>query len=452
MSSREHEHLSDLTQLRFLVIDEADRMVTQGSFPQLTSILENIREANPSLEDILEDVDDSSQDDDDELRLRSLPGVKGESKVAMLNDNILKMIKQQSTGAELALPDSDDESQLSDVEVHSTTSQKSNSSDENEVVKRQTFIFSATLTLFPSSQDTTNIKDPRRKKQDKIPVALAEILDKVGAQGETKVVDLSNSFVKNPLSKSKEHQKDAAPTTARREFNLPPGLSLYQIRCTQRHKDSHLYSFLTTTKQGNAGPCLVFCNSVGAVKRVGETLKTLGLPTRMLHAHMQQKARLGAMESLSKRNARSVVIATDVAARGLDIPAVATVIHYDVPRAADLFVHRAGRTARGMGENAIGWSVSLISAAEDKNHRFICESILGEGKRQFDEAPMDGRLLSSAQERVNLASKIVSHSDIELKTNKHNQWFINAAKEAELDLEDDMLDDDIINKGDQKIG
>lgn len=58
--------------------------------------------------------------------------------------------------------------------------------------------------------------------------------------------------------------------------------------------------------------------------------------------------------------------------------------------------------------------------------------------------------MSSAQEIVDLASKIVSHSDIELKTNKHNQWFINAAKEAELDLEDDMLDDDIINKGDQK--
>jgi ATP-dependent RNA helicase DDX24/MAK5 len=167
---------------------------------------------------------------------------------------------------------------------------------------------------------------------------------------------------------------------------------------------------------------------------------------------MQQKARLGAMESLSKRNARSVLIATDVAAHSLDIPAVATVIHFDVPGAADLFVHRAGLTARGMGENAIGWSVSLISADEDKNHRFICESILGEGKRHFDEAPMDGRLLSSAQERVNLASKIVSHSDIESKTNKHNQWFINAAKEAELDLEDDMLDDDIINKGDQKIG
>ena len=113
----------------------------------------------------------------------------------------------------------------------------------------------------------------------------------------------------------------------------------------------------------------------------------------MLHVHMQQKARLGAMESLSKRNARSVLIATDVAAHSLDIPAVATVIHFDVPGAADLFVHRAGLTARGMGENAIGWSVSLISADEDKNHRFICESILGEGKRHFDEAPMDGRLL-----------------------------------------------------------
>lgn len=55
------------------------------------------------------------------------------------------------------------------------------------------------------------------------------------------------------------------------------------------------------------------------------------------------------MESLQKMENRAVVVATDVAARGLDIPSVATVVHYDVARKVDDFVHRAGRTAVGNG-------------------------------------------------------------------------------------------------------
>ena len=50
MSSGEHSHLANLKQLRFLVIDEADRMVSQGNFPQLESIFDKIQQANPSLE------------------------------------------------------------------------------------------------------------------------------------------------------------------------------------------------------------------------------------------------------------------------------------------------------------------------------------------------------------------------------------------------------------------
>lgn len=54
---------------------------------------------------------------------------------------------------------------------------------------------------------------------------------------------------------------------------------------------------------------------------------------------------MSALESINKPKSRSVVVATDVAARGLDISAVATVVHYDVPRRIDTFIHRAGRTA-----------------------------------------------------------------------------------------------------------
>ena len=58
-----------------------------------------------------------------------------------------------------------------------------------------------------------------------------------------------------------------------------------------------------------------------------------------------QRARFKAVESLKHPKKRVIVVCTDVAARGLDIPTVATVVHYDVARAVDTFVHRAGRTA-----------------------------------------------------------------------------------------------------------
>lgn len=450
MSSGEHEHLSDLTQLRFLVIDEADRMVSQGSFPQLSNILQNVRLANPSLED-MEDSE-SEDDDEDECLLKGLPGVRGEAKVSMLNDDILKMIKEQSRGENPTIgEDTDAKEDSSIAEEDSDTSRSSEDDELEEPVKRQTFIFSATLTLPSSSQEnSTSARSNKGKKRNSnlsVDGAIAEILEKVGAQGETKIVDLSTEIKKDTIQSTRK-QKDADAST-KKEFILPPGLSLYEIRCTQKHKDSHLYSFLTTTKQGCSGPCLVFCNSIGAVKRVGETLKTLGLPARMLHAQMQQKSRMSAVESITKSKSRSIVIATDVAARGLDIPSVATVIHYDVPRATDLFVHRAGRTARGMGQNAIGWSVSLVSAPEEKSHRLICGRVLGGEKTHFDNAPMDGRLLSIAHERVNLATKIVACASAESRTNKSNQWFINAANDADLDVDENMLDDGLVGGNDR---
>jgi superfamily II DNA/RNA helicase len=76
----------------------------------------------------------------------------------------------------------------------------------------------------------------------------------------------------------------------------------------------------------------------------------------MSHSHcfaaklIIQRQRLKAVESLKDpKKGRTIVVATDVAARGLDIPSVATVVHYDAARNVDGFVHRAGRTAVSSG-------------------------------------------------------------------------------------------------------
>ncbi len=109
-----------------------------------------------------------------------------------------------------------------------------------------------------------------------------------GARGETKIVDLSNTKSKGEMAKSRDDTRKAIVNEPSVATSLPSGLTLCEIRCAQRHKDSHLYAYLVTTRQGSSGPTLVFCNSIAAVRRVAETLKTLGLPVRMLHAQMAQ--------------------------------------------------------------------------------------------------------------------------------------------------------------------
>ncbi|CAB9527279.1 dependent RNA helicase [Seminavis robusta] len=375
-----------------------------------------------------------------------------EAKVVMLSDDVLAMMQKQKDG-EVPEPldeDEDDEEDDADVDANDAEDELFEEEVPNTArrpVYRQTFVYSATLTLPPSA---TYIPSKNKKKRmfnlKGVQGAIEEILDKARARGQTKVIDLSNSKkqakfnekilqAKETSKKETKHNKREEQIAPKRTFNLPPGLKLLELKCTQMHKDSHLYAYLVTTREGAAGPCLVFCNSIKGVRRVGTTLKLLGLPVRVLHANMQQRARFKAVESLQKGE-RAVVVATDIAARGLDIPNVTSIVHYDVARKVDGFVHRAGRTARGMGENAVGSSLSLIAPADEKAHR----KIVGELNATIHRVPLDSRLLTAAQARTNLASKIVAAESIEGKAQQTNDWFMKNAEEAGLEVDADVLE------------
>jgi hypothetical protein len=90
---------------------------------------------------------------------------------------------------------------------------------------------------------------------------------------------------------------------------------------------------------------------------------------------------------------------------------------------------------RGVGDQAVGCSVSLVASGEDKFHSKIVKAL----NLTFADVVMDGRLLSGAQERVNLASKVAAVEDFERKTQRDNQWFKEQAAEAGLEVDDDLL-------------
>lgn len=90
---------------------------------------------------------------------------------------------------------------------------------------------------------------------------------------------------------------------------------------------------------------LVFCNHRDAVDRIAETLTNKGVANTSFHGGLQQEDRERAL--LKFRNGSSrILITTDLAARGLDIPEIGAVVHYQLPEKEDAFIHRNGRTAR----------------------------------------------------------------------------------------------------------
>ncbi|CAK7268102.1 ATP-dependent RNA helicase [Sporothrix epigloea] len=132
------------------------------------------------------------------------------------------------------------------------------------------------------------------------------------------------------------------------------------LQCDAMEKDLYLYALLLLLGKKRT---IIFTNSIDAVRRVTPLLQKLELPAVALHSTMAQQARLRALERFkaSQHVRGSILVATDVAARGLDIPGVDAVIHYNVPRTADFYVHRSGRTARA---NMAGVSILMCGPKE----------------------------------------------------------------------------------------
>ena len=89
--------------------------------------------------------------------------------------------------------------------------------------------------------------------------------------------------------------------------------------------------------------------------------------------------------------------------------------------------------------------MSLVAAGEDKSH----SQVIAKLKAQFENVVLDGRLLSGAQERVNLATKVVEAERIQSKSQRENAWFRDKADEIGVELDDDMVDDGLAG-GDER--
>ncbi|RMD41631.1 hypothetical protein DV735_g3497, partial [Chaetothyriales sp. CBS 134920] len=225
---------------------------------------------------------------------------------------------------------------------------------------------------------------------------------------------------------------DANPTS-----NMAAQLNEFIVECGTMEKDLYLYA---TLLQYPGLKTLVFTNSISSVKRLTPLLQNLAQSTFALHSSMAQKARLRSLERYTSSTGlnRGVLVATDVAARGLDISDVDLVIHYHVPHTADMYVHRSGRTARA-GKS--GKSVILCSPEELAPTTRLIAKVHGEG-RTPEVWAVDRDIIKHIRPRMQLARAIVEAEQAKGKVNSKDNWLRSAAEELGVDYDSDEFEEE----------
>jgi len=211
-------------------------------------------------------------------------------------------------------------------------------------------------------------------------------------------------------------------------------LTQTKVGALPNEKDAILYLLL----RSRPGRVIVFCNAISAVSRLRATLQLLGVDLCALQGSMQQRARLKAVDRF-RSSERCVLLATDVAARGIDVPGVDYVVHYQLPRSAEVYVHRSGRTARAA---LSGLSVALVEPADQKAYRRLCFEMGNADGLPELELPL--AMLPKAQELVSIARQIDKSVHRERRDGANERWKQRIVDELELPSEsEDEIDDDV---------
>ncbi len=158
---------------------------------------------------------------------------------------------------------------------------------------------------------------------------------------------LSHSIMKNAKSVSVEHDEEK------------PNIVQTFYKSSERDKNADLLKLLL---HHQAASCIIFCNMKVTCDEVADYLYNAGLHAVALHGDMEQRERTEVL-TLFSNGSISILVATDVAARGLDIKDLDLVVNYDLPNQSEVYVHRIGRTGRA-GKSGI--ADALYTSREEK--------------------------------------------------------------------------------------
>lgn len=207
-------------------------------------------------------------------------------------------------------------------------------------VSRQTLLFSATLPKSLVDFAKAGLQEPKLVRLDtesKISSDLKMAFFSVKqAEKEACLLNLLRDVIKVPFGSTHTQTDENAPEKRRK------GKSRHPEQFTAPHQT------------------LIFVATKHHVEFVMNLLTTAGYAVSHIYGSLDQTARTYQMDQF-RRGVTSILVVTDVAARGIDIPVLENVVNYDFPQGARVFVHRVGRTARAGRQ---GWAWSFITNAE----------------------------------------------------------------------------------------
>jgi ATP-independent RNA helicase DbpA len=163
-----------------------------------------------------------------------------------------------------------------------------------------------------------------------------------------------------------------------KDINSRPDLKIKTVLSEAADKLETLFSLICKLGSGSA---LVFCNHREAVDRISALLWDMGLDHGVFHGGMEQEDREKALLKFRNGSYR-LLITTDLASRGLDIPEIDHVIHYQMPHNEEAFLHRNGRTAR---MHSSGTAYVILTEAEQPS--FLSDNLEVENLPEKDVIP-----------------------------------------------------------------
>ena len=191
---------------------------------------------------------------------------------------------------------------------------------------------------------------------------LEAILDALPSERQTAL--LSATMPPRIGAIAERHLSDPVRVTIRRDASAAgsiPRVRQVAYVVSRQHKLSALGRVLDMEDPSSA---IVFCRTRGEVDQLSESLASHGYRAQALHGGLSQEQRDRVMKRF-RDGAVELLVATDVAARGLDIESVSHVVNYDVPSSPDAYVHRIGRTGRA---GRAGVALTLV---EPREHRYL---------------------------------------------------------------------------------
>ncbi len=170
---------------------------------------------------------------------------------------------------------------------------------------------------------------------------VTHILD--GIKGKRNLGLFSATISREVMDISWVYQRDPVEITVQADENNRPDIQQYRIDLTDRSQKPDL--MVALLEHGEYERAIAFCNTKNMADRLAGLLRMRGITNEAIHGDIQQRIREKTLGEFKDGQFR-VLVATDVAARGLDIDDVDVVFNYDVPDETEYYIHRIGRTGR----------------------------------------------------------------------------------------------------------